>query len=335
LKGEAVFDRRTFLMAGAGLFAGAARGQGSAADRHYTIGVLRPTGRPIGNDALRTELLLATALGQRGYVEGRNLTIETRYADGDLTRMPALARELVQRRVDVIVAVAQSGVRAAMDATRTIPILIWGNFDPVALGFVQSLSRPGGNVTGVLITADGTLAGKKLELLKQAAPGARRVAVLGPDDPATLREQLPELKRVAPALGVELPVVSVRKRDYARAFDALVAERAQALFVAASTYFVSDRKPIIELALHHRLPSIWEWREQAEDGGLMAYGASLVARVQQIADHVDRILRGVKPADIPLDRPTHQELTINLRTARSIGLVVPPALTLLASHVIE
>jgi len=254
---------------------------------------------------------------------------------GPDVRLPELARSLVASRVDVIVAVTASAVRAAMQATSTIPIVMWGNFDPVQFGFVRSFSRPGGNVTGVLIAADGTLAAKKLELLKEAVPSGKRIAVLAPTDPLILQAQLPELLRTASALGIELVVVTARDRDYARAFDEIAKTKPASLFVAATTYFLFDRKPIIDLAIRHRLPTIWEWREQVVDGGLMSYGTSLTARLKLVAEVVVRILKGTPPGDIPIEQPSKFELTLNLATARAIGLAVPRALQLRADEVLQ
>ena len=219
--------------------------------RVYRLGLLRPTLRG-GADRI------VLALRELGYVEGQNLVVEPRYADGKLERLPALARELVQLRMDVLVSVGTAATQAARAATSTIPIVMWGNFDPVAAGFVTSLARPGGNITGILIASEGTLAGKKMELLKEAVPRATRIGLLVPDDP-NIRAQVQEVKKAASALGVELAVATVRGGDYDRAFGALVAERARALFVAATTYFSTDRKRIIELAAKHRLPAIYEW----------------------------------------------------------------------------
>lgn len=328
-----MIDRRGFLGALAASGIAGARAQ-APTDRVFRVGILRPTAPPRVIDVTSMEMVLPKALAELGYVEGRNLAVHARYAAGDLARLPELARSLVAADVNVIVAVTVAAVRAAMQATTTIPIVIWGNFDPVAQGFVKSFSRPGGNVTGVLISADGTLAAKKLELLKEVAPGGRRITVLGPEDPATLQSQLPELERVAPALGVDLAVVTVRNRDYARAFAEIAATRPSSVFVAATTYFLFDRKPIIELALQQRLPTIWEWREQVVDGGFMAYGTSLAARLRLIAVFVDRILRGTKPGDIPIEQPTKFELTFNITTARAIGVAIPRALLLRADEVV-
>lgn len=328
-----MIGRRRFLAALAATGVSGVRAQ-TPADRVFRLGILRPTAPPDTTDVTSMEVVVPRALGELGFVEGRNLVMDARYAGGNLARLPELARSLVAAGANVIVAVTVPAVRAAMQATSTVPIVIWGNFDPVQLGFVKSLSRPGGNVTGVLISADGTLAAKKLEILKETVPAGRRITVLGPEDPATLQTQLPELLRVAPALGVELSVVTVRGRDYARAFDDVAAQKPASVFVAASTYFLFDRKPIIDLAIEHRLPTIWEWREQVVDGGLMAYGTSLTSRLRLIAALVDRIHRGTRPGDIPIDLPTKFELTINMTTARAIGLAVPRPLLLRADEVI-
>jgi ABC-type uncharacterized transport system substrate-binding protein len=303
--------------------------------RVYRVGVLRPTAKPARTDQGTTEFLLPAALARLGYVEGRNLIVESRYAAGDVQRLAALARELVQMRVDVIVAVAAAAVHAAMDATTTIPIVMWGNFDPVAWGFVASLARPGRNVTGVLIAPEGTLGAKKLELLKEAVPRARRIAVLAPEDPSSEKVQMPEVQQAAALLGVELAVVTVRANDYADAFARIAATRPDALFVIATTYFVADRKPIIDLATKYRLPTIWEWREQVVDGGLMAYGSSLEARNQRIAEYIDRIFKGANAGELPVDQPTQFKLVINLKTAKAIGLALPQSLLLRADEVIQ
>jgi putative ABC transport system substrate-binding protein len=293
--------------------------------------MLRPTASdPTGLAYSR----LTGALRELGYVEGQNLVIEARYANGQVERLPALARELVQQRVDLLVAVGTGAARAARDATATIPILLLGNIDPVALGLVASLARPGGNITGVLISSQGTLADKKLELLREAVPRAGRIALLAPDD-ANFGVQVQETQRAARALGLALQVVTVRRGDYDAAFAAMGAERAQAVFVGAHTFFVQDRQPIITLALKHKLPTIWEWPEQVEDGGLMAYGADLDVIYARLAHHADRLLRGARPAELPVEQPSKLELVINLKTARALGLALTQALLLRADRVIE
>jgi putative ABC transport system substrate-binding protein len=274
------------------------------------------------------------ALRELGYIEGRNLLLETRYGNGDLARLPGLARSFVDDRFDVVVAVGTPAVRAMKEASATLPIVMYGNFDPLALGLVSSLARPGGNITGVLIAPDGTLAAKRLQLLKQMVPQALRIGLLVPDDDS-IRLQVQETLAAARTMGVELPVVTVRGGGYAAAFDALSRQRVGALVVGSHQYFVRDRATIIELAARHRLPAMYEWREQVTDGGLMTYSTSLYGVYQRAAWFIDRILKGARPAEMPVERPSKFELVINLRTARTLGLVVPAALRLQADEVIE
>ena len=212
--------------------------------------------------------------------------------------------------------------------------MFYGNFDPVAAGLVRSLAKPEGNVTGVLIAPAGTLAAKKLELLKSAVPGAVRIAFLAPVDPG-IRAQVEETRQAAAALGLKLAVTEVQGADYERAFAALTVERPEALFVGAHTFFVRDRKRIIALAAKHRLPAMYEWSEHVDDGGLMSYGSSLAGTTRRLAVYVDRIFKGARPGELPVEQPAEFQLVINLRTARALGLAVPPALVARADRVIE
>jgi len=327
-------SRRTFhRFLGGALCAGAIGALAQPENRIYRVGVLRPTPAPPKIDGVSAEVVWAKAFARMGYQEGRNFHLDQRYADGDPQRMAALARDLVQQRMDVIVAVSVA-VRAAMEATTTIPIVFFSSFDPVAAGYVQSLARPGRNVTGVLTTSEGTLGAKKLELMKAAVPSARRIAVLEGEDPIVGHLQVPELQQAARALGLDLPLISVRNRDFGDAFQRIVATKPDALFVMADTYFWSLRRPVIAQTLQHRLASMWEWREQVQDGGLMSYGTSLVARWEQVASYVDRILKGAKPGETPVDQPTNLGLALNLATAKAIGLEVPQAVVLRADELI-
>lgn len=329
-------SRRTFhRILGSVLCAGTIGVRAQPANRVYRVSVLRPTPRPPTLDPISAESIWAKAFARMGYLQGRNFHLDVRYADGDLQRLPAMAREVVQQRVDVIVAVGAVALRAAMDATTSIPIVFFGNFDPVGAGFVQSLARPGRNVTGVLIAPEGTLGAKKLELLKAAVPSARRIAVLEAEDPAAGHVQMPELQQAAATLGVELGLTSVRNRDIGEAFQRIVATRPDAVFIMADTYFMIGRKPVIAQTLQHRLPSMWEWREQVQEGGLMSYGTSLITRAEQVASHVDRILKGAKPGETPVDQPTNLGLALNLATAKAIGLQIPQSLVLRADEVIR
>jgi putative ABC transport system substrate-binding protein len=309
----------------------AARPQG--AERVFRVGILRPGEAPLSPHEMQV-VGFPRALRERGYVEGRNLVVETRYAGGDLQRLPGLARSFVDDRFDVVVAVGTPAVRAMKQASETLPIVIYGNFDPVALGLVSSLARPGGNITGVLIAPDGTLAAKRLQLLKEMVPQAARIGLLVPDDDS-IGLQVQETLAAARVLRLELPVVTVRASEYAAAFDALLRQRVGALVVGSHQYFVRERAAVIELAAQHKLPAMYEWREQVADGGLMTYSTNLYGLYRRAASFIDRILKGARPAEMPVERPTTFDLVINLKTARALGLAIPPALRLQADEVIE
>jgi putative ABC transport system substrate-binding protein len=327
--------RRVFLaLLGAGTCAVPLAARAQQLGRVYRLGILSPTARPAPSEQNTAVTLIPKALREMGYVEGQNLAVEPRYADGKLEQLPRLARELVQLRVDVIAAIGSASVRAAKQATATVPIVLYGNFDPVAAGLVKGLAKPEGNVTGVLIAPAGTLAGKKLELLKEAVPRATRIAFLAPEDPG-IRLQVQETRQAAAALGIKLAVTEVRSGDYERAFAALAAERPEALFVAATTFFVRDRQRIIELAAKHRLPAMYEWPEHVEDGGLMSYGSSLTGTTRRVAVYVDRLFKGARPGDLPIEQPAEFQLVINLKTARALGLTLPPSFVARADRVIE
>ena len=327
-------ERRTFIRTlTGGLLAAPLGAAAQPAGRAYRLGLLYPIA-PSPSEHRTAAVLIPVALRELGYVEGQNLIVERRYADGQVDRFPGLARELVRLRMDVILAITTAAIRAARDATQTIPIVLYGNVDPVAAGFVANLARPGGNITGVVIAPGGTLAGKKLELLKEAVPGATQIALLEPVDP-TFSLQAREAQKAALRLGVKLTVVEVRDRDYDHAFTTIAAARADALFVGAYAQFYLDRKQIIELAAKHRLPAIYEWPEQGEDGGLMGYGTSLIGLSRRAAGYIDRIFKGATPGDLPIEQPTQFELVINLKTAKALGLTIPPSLLQRADQVIE
>jgi putative tryptophan/tyrosine transport system substrate-binding protein len=325
-------DRRGFLVTSlAGVLAAPLSIGAQQVGKVYRIGILIP-GAPAPSDRATISLLVPVALRELGYVEGQNLLVERRYAGGKPDRLSGLARELVELRADVIVAVSNEAIQAAKNATKTIPIVMIGG-SVVAQGFVASLAQPGGNVTGVAIT-ETTLAAKRLELLKEAVPRATRLAIL-----ATAEEyqqpQLREAEEAAAALGVTLVVVAVRSADYASAFDRIVSERTQGLLVFSSPLLHRDRSRIIELAAKHRLPAIYQWREHAEEGGLMAFGSNLAGLSRRMAGYVDRILKGARPAELAVEQPTVYELVINLKTAKAVGLTIPPSLLARADQVIE
>jgi putative ABC transport system substrate-binding protein len=241
-----MMDRRAFIgtVAG-GLLAAPLAAEGQQAGRVYRLGLLYPLA-PAPTEHKTSAVLVPAALRELGYVEGQNLIVERRYAEGRTDRFPELARELVRLQMDDILAISPAAIRAARDATKTIPIVLYGNFDPVAAGLVANLARPGGNITGVVIAPGGTLAGKKLELLKEVVPGATRIALLAPVDDANFSRQVQEAQKSALPLGVKLTVVEVRDRNYDRSFATIAFAHPDALFVGASAQFYIDRKQIIE-----------------------------------------------------------------------------------------
>jgi putative ABC transport system substrate-binding protein len=278
------------------------------------------------------------ALRERGHIEGQNIAIEYRYAEGKRDRVPELAAELVHLNVDVVVATGGAGViQAAMNATKTIPVVMAGQgIDPVKAGFVESLARPGGNVTGIT-NLTGELGGKRLELLKEAVPNVARVAVLY--DPG-FRPRVIDVKEVLPvaarALGLTIQPWEVRSADgFEKVFAALSKQRADGLYVIASPLMAANRKRIAGFALKSRLPSMYGNREAVDAGGLMYYGADITDSYRRVAYFVDRILKGAKPADLPVEQPTKFELVINLKTAKQIGLTIPPEVLARANRLIK
>ena len=278
-------------------------------------------------------------LDDHGYVEGRNVLIEYRYAEGNLERLPALAAELAALKVDIIVTGAGTlGALAAQKATSTLPIVFIGVADPVTSGLVASLARPGGNVTG-LATLVAELVSKCLEQLKRAVPRASRVAVLwqpGEVGEDAERDRLKRANVAAGALAVRLQFVEARDpTDIERAFSAMTQAHADALTVLSSTMFFNERRRLADLAAKHRLPTVFPFREYVDAGGLMAYGPNVPDLFRRAAVFVDKILKGAKPSDLPVEQPTKFELVINLKTAKVLGLTIPPSVLRRADQVIE
>ena len=281
--------------------------------------------------------VLRAGLRDLGWVEGRNLVIEARAAGGQLDRLPALARELIALNPDLIVASSPQPSRAAKDVTAVLPIVFVGVADPVRVGLVQSLARPGGNVTGVATLVPGGFMGKQLELLKEAVPGASRVATLGNLTNEIYRVTFPvEIPPTARALGLRLQVLEVSEPGQIEgAIEAAVRERADALHVLGDPIFHSPPNRLPELAARARLPAIYISADLVRAGGLMSYGPNFSELSRRAASYVDRILKGAKPAQLPVEQPTKFDLVINLRTAKALGLTIPPSLLLRADHVIE
>jgi putative tryptophan/tyrosine transport system substrate-binding protein len=278
------------------------------------------------------------ALRELGYVEGQNIAIEYRYSEGKTDRAPELAAELIRLQVDILlVAGGIHWIRAAKNATKTIPVVMVGvGNDPVEAGLIESLARPGGNVTG-LTNLTGKLAGKRLELLKEAVPKLTRVAVLyEPATPLNLIEVNEDLPVAARALKLMVQPWEVRAADgFDRVFDALKKQRPDGLYVAGSPLTNANQKRIVDFALKSRLPSMYSSKEAVDAGGLMYYGADLADSYRRVAYYVDRILKGTNPADLPVEQPTKFELVVNLKTAKQIGLTIPPNVLTRADKVIR
>jgi putative ABC transport system substrate-binding protein len=300
------------------------------AGKIYRVGLLSPTSQSLGLEGFRE------GLRTLGYVEGRNIIVEHRSAEGRFDRLPRLAAELVQLRVDVIVAVVTQASLAAKNATTTIPIVMLGVGDPVGAGLVTSLAQPGGNVTGTSFQ-NVEVAGKSLELLRGVIPKLRVVTVLwNPANQVFQAQMVKETEVAARSLGIQRRMLAARDAsELDQAFAAMSGERTEALFVIMDPVFTSHLPRIAALAVNSHLPSISVLREYAEAGGLMAYSASMSERGRRNAVYVDRILKGAKPADLPVEQPTKFELVINMKTAKALGLTIPQTLLLRADQIIE
>jgi putative ABC transport system substrate-binding protein len=323
-------NRRAFIRAVAGSLLAPTRGVAAQqAGRVYRVGLLFPGAPSTGIAAF------GPAIRSLGWVPGQNLILEQRYARGDLARLPALAAELVGLKVDVLV-VSSVAIPAARAATRTIPtVMAFAVDDPVEEGWVASLARPGGNLTGVTLHAP-ELAGKRLELLKTVLPGVRRVGVLAWPRPGGLG-QLRATELAGRSMGLHLQVAEVAEpSQYEGALATLRRDGAEALLVLSSSAFFAERQRIADLAIRHRLPLVAPFREVAEAGGLMAYGPNIVELWgQRVPVYVDRILKGGRPGDLPIEQPTKYELLVNLKTAKTLGLTLAPSFLLRADQVIE
>ena len=274
-------------------------------------------------------------LRELGYVEGKNIVIEWRYAEGKPDRLPALAAELVHLKVDVIVTGGSTATRPAKEATNTIPIVMAQDSDPVGSGFVASLARPGGHITG-LSTLAPEISGKQLELLKEIVPRLSRVTVLGNSTRPGNAQSLKETELAAGAFGVKLQYLDILgPKDIETAFRAASKGRADAVLVLTSSVATSQRPQITDLAVKNRLPAIYDRAEFVEDGGLMTYSVSSTDLFRRAATYVDKILKGAKPADLPVEQPKKFEFVINLKAAKQIGLTIPPNVLARADKVIR
>jgi len=273
-------------------------------------------------------------LHELGYVEGKNILIEYRYAEGKLDRLPDLAAELVRLKVDVFLVGGTAAARAARQATSTIPIIVGAAGDLVGAGLVASLAMPGGNITGSTNIAPD-LSGKRLELLREAVPRASRVAVLLDPSPGQL-DEVRATETAGRGLGVKVQPVEVRDpKDFQNAYIAMTKQKADAVIIVQSGFSLAYRKQLADLAAKHRLPSMCEQKEWATDGCLMSYGPDLLYLFRRAATYVDKILKGAKPADLPVEQPMKFEFVINLKTAKQIGLTIPPNVLVRADRVIK
>jgi putative tryptophan/tyrosine transport system substrate-binding protein len=330
--GDPVIDRRTFLVvvATSGLFAGSSIARAQSAGKVHRIGFLSLQSGPTS-----TTEAFQQGMRELGYVEGRNLMIEYRWAGRKEERLPELAAELVKLKVEVLVTAAAPTIEAARRATSTIPIVMAAVADPVGSGLVASLARPGGNVTG--LTALSTeLAGKRLQLMGELVPKISRVAVLAYHGTSVTRFFLEEMRAAAQHMKIQLVVQEVNESaDLPPAFAAMQRERAQALIVQSTPFSADNAKRIVELGGQHRLPAMYDVRGFVDTGGLVCYGPSLSEMFRRAAFYVDRILKGAKPADLPIEQPAKFELVINLKTAKALGLTIPPSLLGRADEIIQ
>ena len=278
--------------------------------------------------------VLRKRLAELGWVEGRNLQMDVRYSEGDVTRYAGFMADFVKQKVDLIVA-GGGNARVAMDATSTIPIVVPLMGDPVANKIVASLARPGGNVTGMSIV-DTELIAKRVEMLREMLPAARQLAVLNESTSSSSGHRLDVIHAAAKVKGFQVQVVSAhRAAEFAGVFEALAKAKPQALLVMPSSVFNAERSQLVQLAANARLPAIYEHAAFTEAGGLISYGANFLDMYRQSAYFVDKILRGAKPADLPVQQPTHYELVLNLKTAKALGLKMPQTLMVRADKVIE
>jgi putative ABC transport system substrate-binding protein len=327
-------DRRAFIAAVTGaLLAASSAAEAQPAGKVVRIGLLDYAASDPAS-AARWKAF-RDQLRWLGYVEGQNVVFESRWGDGQVGRLPSLAAELVDAKVDILVTAGSEAALAAKQATNSIPIVTATGGDPVESGLVAGLAQPGGNVTGV-ISLMSQLAGKRLELLKQLIPRASRIAILRDPDNHSSALNLRDAESAAKSVGVVVQGVSVRgPKDLDAAFLAMKRARTDAVILAENTRFIADRRRIADLALMHRLPMMVAAKEYAEAGGLISYGTEYPDLFRRAATYVDKILKGAKPGDLPVEQPTTFELVINLKTAKGLGLTIPPSLLQRADQVIE
>ena len=321
--------RRDFIAGTAALLVSPRRSLAQATPRR--IGTLNPA-----SDNLPLRKVFRDSLRDHGWVEGKNLIIDSRSAEGHAERVPALAAELVALKPDLLVGNTLQAAVALKSATATIPIVFVAVFDPVAMGLVQSLSRPGGNVTGLATYAPGDFLAKRIEVFRELIPGASKIALLVNPRNQMQRPTLAEVPNIAQSMGVALPIIeATTAEELDTAFASAAAQHADAMIVLADPVTTNQEGPrVTALAANHHLPAIYLFRQSAP-GGLIVYGPDYADLLRHSADYVDKILRGTKPADLPVEQPTKYELIINMKTAKALGLTVPPSILVRADEVIE
>ncbi|OGK87593.1 MAG: hypothetical protein A2X52_00230 [Candidatus Rokubacteria bacterium GWC2_70_16] len=322
--------RRTFLVSGAALLLAPRAARAQPADKMHRIGFVVSTSPGARRDAF------LGGLRDLGYIEGRNIHIETRFAEGRPDRFPGLIQEVIRLRIDVLVVGSTIGARAARQATTTIPIVFAGSSDPVAAGLVATLARPGGNITGFSLAYGDGFAGKWLELLQQAVPDIAHVAALWSSSNAAAAGFVREIQAAARVLDVRLDMHhAATPPELDGALTAIGGSGARGLIVMPSPFAATRQGRLIEFAASKRLPAMYFAEDFADAGGLMSYGPSIVEAYRRAATHVDKILKGARPGDIPVEQPTRFELTINLRTAHALGLRIPESVLLRAGRTLE
>ena len=329
-----MIDRRTFIgTVVGGIFTASRAAEVQQAGKVYRIGYLSAPTRASVEHGLQAFL---QTLRELGWIEGKNLIIEYRWADGNIERLPSLAAELVTQKVDLIVAPAGTAALAAKKATSSIPIVMIFPADPVGLGLVASVRRPGGNVTGTTSTPSSEIFGKQLQILKEAVPRATRVALLVNPVDLAFGSQVREVETAGQSIGIRIQRVEAHgPEEFGRAFAAMTREHAEALLVANDTTFLVNRARVAELALKSRLPTMNFYREMVEAGGFMAYAVNMAEFTPRAAVYVDKILKGAKPEDLPVEQPTKFELVVNMKTAKALGITVPPSVLARADEVIS
>jgi len=327
-------ERRRFIEVIAGGLLAAPLAAEAQPGKVFRVGILT-TGSPTDPSSVHLLGAFFQRLRELGYVEGQNLAVERRFAEGKYERFPDLAADLVRLKVDIIVAAGGLSPFAAQKATKTIPIVMTNQADPVGGGLVASLARPGGNITGLSLLVP-EIVGKQLQLLKEVIPRVSRVAILRNPANKTHAHSLKEVEVAARSLRVQPQTFEARgSEEFDGAFAAMTRERAGALLVLSDPMFWFNRTRIADLAATQRLPTMFAQREHAEAGGLMAYGANLSDALRQAATYVDKILKGAKPGDLPVEQPKKFELVINLKTAKALGLTIPQSVLGRADEIIQ